>query len=199
MAFLEILFPTDINFSSVGGPGFSTDIFIGSGGVESSNQNWTRPVERWNVVYGAKPQDDLKTLLQFFMVCQGKAHGFRFKNYVDFEVVTPIPIGTGTGALTTFQLSKRYTFGGQNYDRKISKPVSGTTTIYLNGVLQGSGWTIDITTGIVTFSVAPGAGVVVSAAFQFDVPMRFDTDVIAITLSTYKVMSTTVPLVELKL
>jgi uncharacterized protein (TIGR02217 family) len=146
-----------------------------------------------------KAEDDVKTLLQFFMVCQGKANGFRFKNYVDFGVTSPNPIGTGTGALTTFQLSKRYSFGGQNYDRKISKPASGTTTVYLNGVQQMSGWTIDITTGIVTFSSPPGAGVVVSAAFQFDVPMRFDTDVIAITLSTYKVMSTTVPLVELKL
>ena len=199
MAFLEIQFPTDISFNSVGGPGFSTDVVSFAGGTESRNQNWARPIENWNVAYGVRAEDDVKTLLQFFMVCQGRANGFRFKNWADFEVTAPNPIGTGTGALTTFQLSKRYSFAGQNYDRKISKPVSGTTTIYLNGVLQGSGWTIDITTGIVTFSSPPGNGVVVSAAFDFDVPMRFDTDALPVTLSTYKAMSTAVPLVELKL
>lgn len=199
MAFLEILFPTNISYSSAGGPGFSTEVISFAGGTESRNQNWARPIERWNVAYGVKAEADVKTLLQFFMVCQGKANGFRFKNYVDFEVTPHNPIGTGTGALTTFQLSKRYSFGGQTYDRKISKPVASSTTVYLNGVLQSSGWTINITTGIITFSSPPGAGVVVSAAFQFDVPMRFDTDDLPVTLSTYQALSTAVPLVELKL
>lgn len=199
MAFLEIQFPTDISYNSMGGPGFSTEVVSFTGGTESRNQNWARPIERWNVAYGVKAEADVKTLLQFFMVCQGKANGFRFKNWADFEADLPNPIGTGTGALTTFQLSKRYSFAGQNYDRKISKPVSGTTTIYLDGVLQGSGWTVSTVTGIVTFNSPPGNGVVVSAAFDFDVPMRFDTDELPVTLSTYKAMSTAVPLVELKL
>jgi len=198
MAFLEIQFPTDISFNSVGGPGFSTDVFIGSGGTESRNQNWSRPIEKWNVAYGVKAEADVLSLLQFFMVCQGKAHGFRFKNWVDFQASLS-PIGTGTGALKAFQLSKRYSFGGQNYDRKISKPVASSTTVYLAGVLQSSGWTIDITTGIVTFSSPPGVGVAVTASFSFDVPMRFDTDDLPVTLSTYQALSTAVPLVELKL
>jgi len=201
MSFLEIQFPTDISFNSVGGPGFSTEVVSFSGGTESRNQNWSRPIEKWNVAYGVKAEADVKTLLEFFMVCQGKAHGFRFKNYADFGVFTPpgSPIGIGTGTLATFQLSKRYTFGGQNYDRKISKPVPGSDTMFWDGGNPQQVWSIDYTTGIITFDPPPGFGKVVSAVFQFDVPMRFDTDELPVTLSTYKALSTAVPLVELKL
>jgi len=45
--------------------------------------------------------------------------------------------------------------------------------VMLNGVVQGSGYTVNNTTGIVTFAVAPTAGVVVSWSGEFDVPARF--------------------------
>jgi uncharacterized protein (TIGR02217 family) len=57
-----------------------------------------------------------------------------------------------------------------------TRPVSGSVTIGLGGILQASGWTVDLDTGIVTFATPPGAGVAVSAGFQFDVPARFDID-----------------------
>ena len=60
--------------------------------------------------------------------------------------------------------------------RKIIKPVPATVNVYKNGVLQVSGVTVNTTTGIVTFSVAPAGGVVITADFQFDVPCRFDND-----------------------
>jgi len=46
-------------------------------------------------------------------------------------------------------------------------------------ILQSSGYTLNLTTGIVTFSAAPGSGVAVSADYEFDVPVRFDTDKLA--------------------
>lgn len=205
MAFLEIQFPTNISFNSVGGPGFSTEVISFSGGTESRNQNWSRPIERWNIAYGVKSEEDVKTLLEFFMVCEGKAHGFRFKNHFDFSAGAGAPgtfLGLGDGSQTTFQLRREYTFGGNIYYRKISKPAypPAPFTVYVNNALvPANDYTVDYTTGIITFDTPPGDGLSVSAHFHFDVPMRFDTDELPVTLSTYKALSTAVPLVELKL
>ena len=73
-----------------------------------------------------------------------------------------------------------YISGSNSYVREIKKPVTGTVKIYLNAVLQSSGYTLDTTTGIVTFTTAPANTVVVSADFEFDVPVRFDTDALAV-------------------
>ena len=47
-----------------------------------------------------------------------------------------------------------------------------------------SGWTVDTTTGVVTFTAAPAGGVIVRAGFEFDVPVRFDTDKLVDTCGT---------------
>ena len=62
-----------------------------------------------------------------------------------------------------------------------------------------SGWTVDTTTGVVTFTIAPGNGVVVRAGFEFDVPVRFDADVLDVTLDIERLGSiTSIPLLEIR-
>ena len=56
----------------------------------------------------------------------------------------------------------------------------------MNNVSQASGWTIDTTTGIVTFSSAPGSGVSVKAGYEFEVPVRFAADEIVINLEAFE-------------
>lgn len=43
-----------------------------------------------------------------------------------------------------------------------------------------------MTIGVITFGTAPAAGVDVTAAFAFDVPVRFDTDHMVVTIETYR-------------
>ena len=129
--------------------------------------------------------------------------GTALENELDVPSGTPGPtdqiIGTGDGATTAFQLVKRYTSGAQSWTRSIAKPVAGTVTIALNGTPQPSGWSVGATTGLVTFSAAPGAGIAITAGFVFDVPVRFDTDVLDVTLDLERLGSiTTIPLVELR-
>ena len=94
---------------------------------------------------------------------------------------------------------KRYTSGAQTWTRTITKPVAGTLLVALNGVNQASGWTVDALTGIVTFTVAPGNGVAVSAGFEFDVPVRFDSETMDVTLDFERLGSIdSIPLVELR-
>jgi uncharacterized protein (TIGR02217 family) len=83
--------------------------------------------------------------------------------------------------------------------RIITKPVAGSVLVFLDGVEQLAGWSVDVTTGIVTFSTAPAAGVEVAASFEFDVPARFDTDHMAVTIETFRLHRwEQIPIVELR-
>jgi uncharacterized protein (TIGR02217 family) len=137
----------------------------------------------------------------------GRLHGFRTKDWADYKSCLPSqevgptdqPIGTGNGAVTTFALLKCYTSGAQSWTRAIAKPVAGSVRLALNGVEQMSGWSVDTATGSVTFAAAPGAGIAITAGFEFDVPVRFDTDMLDVTLDIERLGSiTSIPLLEIR-
>ncbi|MDE3060450.1 MAG: DUF2460 domain-containing protein [Pseudomonadota bacterium] len=199
MAFVETRFPTDIAYGSAGGPQYSTDIVITQSGYEQRNANWAQARAQYNVAHGIKTQAQLDALIAFFRARKGRADGFRFKDWTDYQA-NGQAIGSGDGATVTFQLVKIYTSGSTSETRIISKPVAGTVNIYLNAVLQsGSAYTLDTTTGLVTFNVAPGSGMTVTADFQFDLPVRFDTDHLSARLDSYGSFSwENVPIVEIR-
>jgi uncharacterized protein (TIGR02217 family) len=197
--FHEIQFPTDISYGSTGGPEFSTEIVVLSSAHEKRNINWTYPRERWQVAYGVKGQSDLDALREFFYVCKGRAIGFRFKNHDDYQGTTE-KLGDGDGSTVAFQLVKIYTSGGETLTRKITKPVDGTVSVFIDDVEQGESiWSIDLTTGIITLDTAPSSGEVVSATFQFDVPMRFDTDYFPVNLANLQARAADFQVVEIRI
>ncbi len=199
MSFIETQFPNDIAYGAVGGARYSTDIVETFGGWEQRNINWSESRGQWNVSHGVKTESQLNTLIAFFRACRGRAVGFRFKDWSDYKAQNQI-IGTGNAIKTAFQLVKSYTAGSITVDRTIKKPVSGTIQVFKDGVLQVSGYTVDTTTGIVTFTTAPANGVVITATFEFDVPARFDTDDLGISLDTFALGSwNSIPIVEIRL
>ncbi len=138
---------------------------------------------------------------------RGRLQGFRFRDPFDHLSAATGPalaptdcvIGTGDGATTTFQLVKRYASGSQTWVRTITKPVAGSVTVALNDASQASGWSVDTTTGVITFTTAPGLGVAITAGFEFDVPVRFDTDALDVTLDLERLGSiTSIPLLEIR-
>ncbi|HEQ98804.1 MAG TPA: TIGR02217 family protein [candidate division Zixibacteria bacterium] len=195
--FHEVQFPTDISYESSGGPEFSTEVIELGSGHERRNQNWTYARQRWNVGYGVREKGQLDSLRAFFYARKGRAYGFRFKDHDDYQA-TGEELGTGDGSETEFQLIKTYSSGGESYERKITKPVSGTVTIYIDSVEQASGWSVDTTTGIVTFSSPPTSGEVITADFDFDIPVRFESDYLPVNLSSYQARAADVILLELK-
>jgi uncharacterized protein (TIGR02217 family) len=69
----------------------------------------------------------------------------------------------------------------------------------LGGAEQLSAWSVNATTGIVTFAAPPGVGVAVTAGFEFDTPVRFDSDALDVTLDLERTGSiTSIPLVEIR-
>lgn len=198
MAFAETRFPTDISFGSSGGPEYSTAVVELASGYEQRNVNWAEARARYNVAHGVKTQAQLDALIAFFLARKGRAHGFRFKDWTDFAVQGQL-IGTGDGVTTEFQLLKSYV-NSVVESRTITKVVAGTAKIYVNGTLQMSGVTVDNTTGIVTFAAAPVSGTSITADFEFDVPVRFDTDRLSASIEEYGITSwLDIPLVEVRI
>lgn len=185
MSFDEIRFPVDISYGAMGGPEYSTDIVMLDNGFEKRNINWSVSRGRWNVSHGVKTKTQFDELLSFFRSRRGKAIGFRFKDWMDYQGVNQ-NIGTGNGSTVAFQLRKSYVSLTTTY-RDIFKPVDGTVLIYVNSVLktEGTDYTIDYTTGIVTFSSAPSSGLAITSDYEYDVPVRFDTDIFNGVIDTF--------------
>ncbi len=199
MAFVEVRFPADIAYGSAGGPEYNTDVVINQGGYEQRNINWSQARARYNVAHGVKTQEQLDALIAFFRARKGRADGFRFKDWTDYRA-TGQNIGTGNGSNTQFQLIKSYASGSVSETRTISKPVAGTVAIYLGGILQAaSSYSVNYSSGVVTFTTAPAAGALVSADFEFDVPVRFDTDRLSAAIDNYGSHSwNDIPIVEVR-
>lgn len=189
MSFHEVLFPIDYNYGSAGGPGYNTNVVETDGGVEQRIARLGTPRHRYDVSYAIRTYADISALRTFYIGRQGPAHGFRFKDWLDYssnasgtlhnagDAVVAFDdqqIDTGTGVDNNFQLRKTYpAVGGTPIIRVITKPVEGTVLVGLNGINQGSGWTVNKTTGIVTFTTPPSLGHAVTAGYEFDVPVRF--------------------------
>lgn len=198
MSFVEVRFPEDISYGSRGGPGYSTTITVTEGGYEKRNARWQQARGRYNVAHGVKTRTQLDALLAFFRARKGRAYGFRFKDWGDYAAIGQ-SIGVGNGSTTQFSLSKTYRSGGATDVRLITKPVAGTVKLYVNGTLQNTGVTVNHANGIVQFAAAPASGALLSVDFEFDVPVRFDTDTLSASLDAYGVHSwLDIPLVEVR-
>ena len=207
MNFHEIRFPTAVAFHSTGGPERRTEVVTLGSGFEERNAVWANSRRRYDVGSGVRTLDDLSGVIAFFEARFGRLYGFRFRDFADFKscapgsVVSPLDqaIGTGDGATTAFQLTKAYTSGSANWIRRIAKPVGGTVRVAIAGVEQTSGITIDTTSGLVTFSSAPASGAAITAGYEFDTPVRFDTVRLAINLASFAAGEIpSIPIVEVR-
>lgn len=206
MAFIDERLPVEVEQGAQGGPGFKTTVTSLSSGFEKRNQVWSNARSKFDVGYGIQNKEAYSEVLAFFYVCKGMAHSFRFKDWADFEVGSTDAhelIGTGTGALATFQIIKTYTVGSSTYVRTITKPIDGTLSVWVADVLktETTHYNVNYATGVITFTGGnePGNGLQVKVVCEYDIVVRFDTDDMSVTLSTYDAGSIpNVPLVEVR-
>ena len=196
MSFHEVRFPASLSFGSVGGPERRTEIVTLANGHEERNTPWAHSRRRYDAGVGLRSLDDVELLVAFFEARQGQLYGFRWKDWGDYKscpasrevAFEDQAIAVGDGTTQVFQLVKVYSSGGQSYTRPIRKPVLGTVHIGVAGEerVEGVHWTVDPTTGLVTLDAPPDAEAVITAGFEFDVPVRFDTDHIATSVASFK-------------
>ncbi|MDE1173867.1 MAG: DUF2460 domain-containing protein [Parvibaculaceae bacterium] len=209
MEFHDIRFPTRISFGATGGPERRTEVVTLGSGREERNSPWAHSRRRYNAGLGLSTLDDLHDVLAFFEARHGRLYGFRWKDHADFRSgtpgVAPLPgdqrVGTGDGATAAFDLVKLYVSGSQTYSRPIAKPVAGTVRIAVNGTekVAGTHFTVDTGSGRVTFLAGqiPLAGAAITAGYEFDVPVRFDTDFLEVNISAFKAGSVpNIPVIE---
>lgn len=197
VSFHEILFPEDISYGSAGGPGFNTTVIELSSGHEQRNINWSEAKAKYEASHGVKTRDQMEELIDFFWARRGRAYGFRYKDWADYQLADE-PIGTGDGATTFFQVIKTYEPAGYPFQRIIRKLNPDVPLVVMvNGVVTAA--TVDNNAGTVTFAVAPVVGAVITVTGEFHVPVRFDIDDMNVTQDQFEVMSwPSIPLVEIK-
>lgn len=195
--FHEIRFPLDVSLHGRGGPERRTEIVTLGSNRETRNARWAHSRRRYEAGYGVKSLAQLAQVIEFFEERRGRLYGFRWRDRADYASslpgATPAPtdqaLGTGDGTQATFQLVKTYGGAFSAYTRNIVKPVAGSMRVAVNGVEKTPPQiSVDTTTGAVTFAPGqiPAAGAVVTAGFQFDVPVRFDTDFLEIDMQAFE-------------
>lgn len=205
--FHEIVFPLNVGFGASGGPTRKTDVVTLASGFEERNARWANSRRSYDAGIGVRSLQDLQLILSFFEERRGQLYGFRFRDPLDHascaigSVTSPEDqmLGSGDGQTTSFQLIKAYGHAHTPYKRRISKPVHETVRVALDGT-ETETFSIDQTTGLLTFDTPPETNVVVTAGFLFDVPVRFDTDQLEFSLKAFEAGDIpSIPMVEIRL
>lgn len=203
MSFHEVSLPARLAFGSTGGVERRTEVVTLASGHERRSTPWASGRRRYLIGSGLRSLDDMAALTAFFEARQGRLYGFRFRDFADFKSCAPgaepgpgdQSIGIGDGFTTQFPLIKAY--GGML--RRIAKPVEGSVRIAVDGIEVSEGWSVDVTTGEVTFANAPDEGAEITAGFRFDTPVRFDADRLEITLESFgSGRMVAMPLIEIR-
>jgi uncharacterized protein (TIGR02217 family) len=191
-AFDDVLFPLELGREAEVAPGFSTAILTSAGGREARNAAWAEARTSYDVGPGLRSEADIGVLLAFFRARMGAARGFRLRDPFDFEAVGEV-VGVGDGVARRFALVKSYGAA----ERRITRPVVGSVSLAVDGIataafsVEAGGW--------VVLDVAPALGVVVTAGFAFDVPVRFAEDRLSVARATFLAgVAASVPLVEVR-
>ncbi|MCV2886986.1 DUF2460 domain-containing protein [Ruegeria aquimaris] len=209
MNFHEVRFPANLSFGSVGGPERRTDIVTLVNGYEERNTPWAHSRRRYDAGVGMRSLDDVETLIAFFEARQGQMYGFRWKDWSDYKSSLASVevkfddqvIASGDGVETRFPLIKTYRSGQFSYARPIAKPVLGSVRVGIDQdeMKEGVDYEVDTTTGLVSFVTPPTEGSVIRAGFEFDVPVRFDTDRIQTSVASFRAGDVpNVPVVEVR-
>lgn len=204
-AFSEERFPLAVGFGTSGGPERLTEIVRLSTGYETRNQRHRHSARRYDAGSGVKSLKDLSEVVAFFEARRGRLVAFRFRDPLDWHSgrhgMAPTPldqtIGVGDGARRAFALTKTYGAGEDAYLRPIEKPVAASVRLAVDGVEVAA--SVDGATGIATLGAAPPPGASIAAGFEFDVPVRFDLDHLAVNLAAFEAGDIpSIPLVEVR-
>ncbi len=201
--FDDIVFPLEIGREAMATAAFSTNVVTTLSGHERRNSDWADARLSYDVGPGVRSEGELGILLDFFRARRGSAIGFRFTDPFDHSSngMTGVPnmldqqLGVGDGLRSNFPLIK--TYGGDGQIRRITRPKSGSVLIAVGGVAT-TGWSL-AGDGVIQFETAPVSGAVVTAGYQFDVPVRFADDRIEVARATFGAGDmASVALVEIK-
>ncbi len=208
-SFHDVLFPLAVSFGATGGPERRNEIVQLISSREKRNARVAQSRRYYDAGTGVRSLDDLYDVLAFFEARRGSLYAFRFRDPFDWKScradATPDPLdqplGVGDGTTASFPLVKNYGEGAEAYHRLIARPTAGTIRVAVAGVEKASpaDYVFDEAIGAIVFAAGaiPASGEAVTAGYEFDVPVRFDAERIAISLTSFKAgQIPAIPLVE---
>lgn len=207
MSFHDVRFPDDISRGLTVRRSFNTLVLASESGFEQRIGQWARSRVEFELSLQVYNETTIERIRAFFEARQGRLYGFRCRDWSDFYVGytkqlgssawplgTPHVFATGNGTQTVFQLQRRYESGSTIVNRKVTRPlpafVPAPFRLWVGGVEQTSGWTLNSSTGVVTFTSAPANGAKIAWAGLFDLPVRFDTDSLSLNLEALNIGAT---------
>lgn len=162
--FLEERIATDVRYGASYGDEFNVDITVASGGREYRRLVHPYPTRYFNIAYVKDTDTFGAQLLDLYQRAYGTFAGFRVRAIDDWSTNgntgTPTAFDQDLETVTAgsvYQLVKRYG-AGNPLDigrplRTIYKPVAGSVKVGIGAVeVASSGWSVDTTTGRVTFA-----------------------------------------------
>ena len=182
---MALIFPAlpGLAWSVTKSPTFQTRIQRAVSGRELRALDYPYPLWQFTLVFDflrdnpAAGLDELRTLMGFFMLCQGAFGTFLFQDPSD-DRVSGQQIGTGDTLRTVFQLQRTMgeTLPGGGFLEPILAP-KVVSAVYFNGIIQDpAGYSVDSMTGLVTFNAAPGSGLIITADYSYYFRCRFVDD-----------------------
>lgn len=207
-SFHDVRFPPGVAFGATGGPERRNEIVSLTSGREKRNARFSQSRRHFDAGTGVRSLSDLHDVLAFFEARRGSLHAFRFRDPFDMKSCRPDEtvsaadqvLGVGEGVRARFALVKTYGEGEDAYQRFIARPVIETLRLAVGGEeISSDGWSFDVETGEVVFEAGsiPPEDAIVTAGYEFDVPVRFDTERLAVSLTSFKAgQIPSIPLIE---
>lgn len=161
-AFLEEVLPVNVRMGAAYTDDYAVKITTTAGGAEYRSLTHNFPVRSFHINFTLLKDDLASKVLALYHRAYGMYAGFRVKCLDDFSTNgnTSVPTATDWNLLLVstgvYQLIKGYGSGatplgiGLPY-RNLYKPVSGSTKVAISGLTAPLGWSVDTTTGRVTF------------------------------------------------
>lgn len=200
--FLEERISLDARYGTSFEKEFAVDVEDDVGGNSYSHLRHPYPRVSYELNFANCLQDGLARELQDLYMRSGGMHGgFRVRDYTDYSTnnYTGVPTHLDQSLINLggnkYQLVRWYgPVAPETPRRLIRKPVAGTVVIGVGGVEVVTGFSVDYTTGIVTFSSAPSGAV--TGGCEYDIPVSFATKLSG-NITSYRVISSNISVREI--
>lgn len=151
---------------------FNTKVLQNDVASEQRIIQWNHPLRTFNLSKKIVRVDEIDDLKSFHALAKGSYETFLYQDKSDYQATTeqgylyPIPSSN-----LQFQLCKKYLCGDSIYYRPITHLVASSIKIY-SGTTLVTNWTLG-NGGLITLASAMSN---LTVEFEFDVPVRFESD-----------------------
>lgn len=171
----NLVFPTlnGLSWDRKRSPVWSTGIQESANGLKLRTAFFSYPIYKYSLSFDLLREttgfSEKKQIEEFFNLHRGGWDSWLYNDDSDNTATNQVFASTD-GVSASYQLKRSI----NNYLEPI-KALNGTPTIYKNGVAQSSDFTIS-STGLVTFTTTPAAGITLSWSGQYYFRCRFSDD-----------------------